>query len=921
MKFKENLFDNISIFGHSVGNAENNTVSNLFISEKEKYKNNNEGLKKIFNYYEYHISPQLALKKERYDINYDFRYGKINEEDFGLKIDDENPEPKIKIDNYPIAPNIVNTLIQEGQKRNYSFFPKTVDSQSTNEILEMMTEEIKNNLISKAKAIFLSKAQLPTDEELSNIPEEEKEKVLAEIENKKKQLEEEFKNIPSIQQYYKTKYKPEIVIWAEHLIERDTLKFNINKLSKLLLEDHIVVGDRILHVRDLGNDYMPEYIPSKNYGVITSPDSKCISESIALYWYEELEVPHIITKYGNFLSKENIEYLKDVHSKTYVNNKIRLHDTNLYGINKRYDEVNVNNYIVFNNMINGTSTNSYTSAIIRHCYFLVPRKLGKLTIRQKIKTLDENNNEIFEYKDIVEIIDPDVYETDKKILNFDTVYKSNKKTLENLIEGEHIDIFYINEVFYGCKINTELNMFSSLENKEDYKKEIWIKIEKLDYQGSSNYTDYGTQIPCFGGKIHSKTSTCVSELDKLKPYAVMHNYIMNRVKSLAISWIAPYYGINNSLFGQSSLEESWQEDPIFKSIIAGEETGVVPFDTTLNGTTNQLPQNIVRIDPDRSNMIRTFWEFATLIKQEAYSQIGTSAQFLGNISPNETATGVNMAQNRTLTQLEHIYEEHFELIKKIYQYMVDIAQVKHFKKGGLIDMSYVTSDAQREIFMINSDQLPLTKKIGLFMTNSSKENQTLELMRQLALTDNTMGASAYEKMLMIDASSKEKLLDKLRILREDNITQSQKRDEMIQNQQNSALEAQQQALLAKQTFEAEQNQLDRELELLKSQIIALGRSQNNDQNLNNKFDVVEIAKYNLENEKLYNSLEIERNKLDSDKENKRQKLILQQTDLINKQKISEQNYILKLKELDTKLKISNNQLLQAKENKNKYDKK
>lgn len=77
----------------------------------------------------------------------------------------------------------------------------------------------------------------------------------------------------------------------------------------------------------------------------------------------------------------------------------------------------------------------------------------------------------------------------------------------------------------------------------------------------------------------------------------------------------------------------------------------------------------------------------------------------------------------------------------------------------------------------------------------------------------------------------------------------------------------------------------------------------------------------MTNQKLSASIETERNRLNNNSEKDRQNFILKQNELIEKKNLSNQNYLLKLKELETKLKISNNQLQQAKENKNKYDKK
>jgi hypothetical protein len=905
------------IGGNYINESEDYNLNNLFLSEDEKYDDDKNGLKKIFYYYENLIVPQIINKQKYYDNNYNIRYGKINIEDYGLKLKNEYDEENndVKLDFYPIAPNIINTLIQELQRKYYNFFPKAIDSDSINETLELMTEEMKSILIDNARKLFFSNVKSPTEEELSNLDEEQRTKILQEHETQMQELEKQFQALPKIQKYYKTNYKPEIVKWAENLIKRDILKFNTKILFKDIFEEHLVVGERYCHVKDLGFDYIPEFIPAKDCGSIQSPHVHDCSESVAFYWTELLEVQHLISKYGHLLSEDDIEFLKDSRNNVYTGNTFRIKDE--FSNNKYLNEVNAHNYRVFENLLSDTS-DSRNSIRVRHQYFLVPRKLAKLTIRKRLMDNEKINNN--EYKDIVEIVDPDIYISNNKLFGIESKYANNDKILDNLIEGEHLDYFYINEVFYGSRIGVYItNNDTLLQNSP--KKDIWLKLEKLDYQGSSNYTNYGTQIPVFGGKINSKTETYISEIDKLKPHQVFYNYLMNRCKSLFITWIAPYYMANQSFFGVQSLEESWQEDSIFKSILAGEENSIVPIDTTNNGTTNQVPQNIIKIDPDRSNYIRTLYEFANLIKKEAYEQIGTSPQFLGQISAQETATGVNAAQNRSVLQLEHLYEEHYELVKKVHQYMLDLAQVKHFKQGGLIEMSYVTTDSQQVIFKTHADNIPLTKKVGIFFTDTSKENENLQLMKQLAMSDNTMGSSAYEKMLILQANSQDYLLDKLKTLKDEVYEQELKRQESISQQQQTAINAQAEAQLAKQKFEAEQNQLDRELSLLETQIQALGRSNNNDQNSNNTFDVSEIMKNNLENQKLSASIETERNRLNNNSEKDRQNFILKQNELIEKKNLSNQNYLLKLKELETKLKISNNQLQQAKENKNKYDKK
>ena len=70
-------------------------------------------------------------------------------------------------------------------------------------------------------------------------------------------------------------------------------------------------------------------------------------------------------------------------------------------------------------------------------YFLMPRKLGKLTFRSKT----ENG----EFADIVEIVSDDYVPINKPEYN-------GKMKLENLLQGEHIDWFYTDEVWRSIKI-------------------------------------------------------------------------------------------------------------------------------------------------------------------------------------------------------------------------------------------------------------------------------------------------------------------------------------------------------------------------------------------------------------------------------------------------------------------------------------
>ena len=86
---------------------------------------------------------------------------------------------------------------------------------------------------------------------------------------------------------------------------------------------------------------------------------------------------------------------------------------------------------------------------------------------------------------------------------------------------------------------------------------------------------------------------------------------MNKIKELVITELMPFYVVNKELLGGNSLDDTWQEDPIFKFILLGQETGVSVADTSsMNSVALQGFQQNGVVNLDRSAAIKTRWELA-----------------------------------------------------------------------------------------------------------------------------------------------------------------------------------------------------------------------------------------------------------------------------------------------------------------------
>jgi hypothetical protein len=616
------------------------------------------------------------------------------------------------------------------------------------------------------------------------------------------------------------------------------------------------------------------------------------------------------------MSAEDIEKCTKFFTPGYATGGFMIDDP--YAPKKYTDTVSMNNYNKVQSLIDGRHLPDHTIEI-GHQYFIVPRKLGKLTVKEISKAMNFETNEQVESTDATVLTVDDKYKTSSKIIN--KYEKGKPQTGDSLIEGEHVDWFYINEVWRGIRLRvgsspqqSVINMGS--EDGMDYH-DIWIYLDKAEYQGRPEDELFGTKLPIFGGPVEYKREHISKSLvEVLAPFQKYYNYLMNKIKELVITELMPFYVINKELIGAGSLEDSWQDDPLFKFVITGQETGISMANTTdVNIQAMQAFQQNTVINLDRSAAIKTRWELAQLFKNEGYATVGLSQQFLGDIGRSETATGVNAGIQQSTLQIQHLFDSHFDLMKNVLQYMIELAQVIHFKEGGIIEMSYIDSDTQTKIFKMEADKLPLTKRIGVFIVNSVKENEMLYSMKQLAMQDNTMGADGYEKALIMTANSQAQLLSRLKKQQDNRNKQAEAQQQAQQDQLKQQIEADQAELKATQDFEAKENQLDRELKYLEIQIQTLGWAKDSDANDNGILDMVEIAKADAMNTQISNNLFIDQEKNQIARESALEKLNIEKAKLESQKQQNLLNFQASLSDIRMKKYMKDIDFKIAKENK------
>jgi hypothetical protein len=237
---------------------------------------------------------------------------------------------------------------------------------------------------------------------------------------------------------------------------------------------------------------------------------------------------------------------------------------------------------------------------------------------------------------------------------------------------------------------------------------------------------------------------------------------------------------------------------------------------------------------------------------------------------------------------------------RVHQMRTDLAQYYHSNRPS-VRLSYMTTLDEKVNFELNGTEL-LSRELNVFVTTKVNHKQVMEQIKQLAVQNNTAGASIYDLAEIVKADSMSEVTHVLKTIQDK--TEMQRQQEMQQQQslQQQQLQAQQQMLESKQKFEAEQNALNRQTQIDVAEIKGAGY-QVGDQNQNQQSDYLDSLQY-----------------LDK-KRQADETIALKREQEVNKNNRDAQSLNLKREELNTRKEIANKQLEVAKENKNKYDKK
>ncbi len=853
----------------------------------------------------------LRTNARRLLKNYKLAKGIIDKSDYIVEPDNDYKElmdvlteennSALELKFYPIIPNVVNVLTGEFAKRYSKVQFRAVDDTSYNEMLEEKRMQIEESLLADAERNLVMKMV-----EMGLDPASEEAKQQLNPDN--------LKTLPEIEDFFSKNYRSMVEEWASHQLAVDEERFHMQELEERAFRDMLISDREFWHFRMLEDDYDVELWNPVLTFYQKSPDQRYISDSNYVGKIDLMTVADVIDRYGYLMDEKQLKSLDKIYPARSAQYQVngyqndgsyydatRSHEwnTNMPGLPYRqytsnyWDNPAVGGDIVTQILENSEDMKPLDEGNLMRVstiYWKTQRKIGHLT---KI----EMDGAV-----IQEIID-ETYKITEKAVYDTSIFKNKSK--ETLLQGEHIDWIWINEVWGGVKIGPNLPaMWRS--TMADNINPIYIGINRtkpgrIPFQFKGNNTLYGCKLPVEGRVFSDRNTRSTSLVDLMKAYQVGYNMVNNQIADILIDELGTVIMFDQNALPRHSMGEDWGKNNYAKAFVAMKDFQMLPLDTSITNTENATNFNHYQtLNMEQTNRLMSRINLANYFKQQCFEAIGVNPQRLGGPVSQQTATGVVQAMQQSYAQTEMYFVQHSDqLMPRVHQMRTDLAQY-YYSTNPSIRLSYISSEAEKVNFMINGTDL-LLRDFNIFATTKTNHRAILENLKQMALTNNTSGASIYELGNIVKADSIAEVQD---ILKDSQTRLEKERQQEMQQQQEmqkAQIEAKQQEEQMKLQVEMQENEKDRQNNILLAEIRSAGYGSMVDINQNQQSDYQDAMADIRESQRYQDQLSLKREENISKNTMENNRLS------VEREKIAAQKSI-----AQTKLDI-------ARENKNKYD--
>jgi hypothetical protein len=757
---------------------------------------------------------------------------------------------------YDMISPVVNVMSAEFQKLPDVFRVKGMDEDTTNQYTRkqdsMISDYIESTITNEINQKLLQQGIDPNKKNFKS--KEEQDQYEEMIQRTKSAM-----TPPQIGDYMKTKFMTAAEIWGQNQLEKDKQRYRLDEKEKVEFEDMLIADRCFRHFYLTPSGYNQETWNPINTFFHKSPDYTDVEEGDYVGRIFYLTIADIVDRYGYRMTKSQLDALES-------GNIVR---------DERWNYSKGSDYVYKNYMFPFQGYPAYDALRQTNSFFNIES--------QGIPYMDEGalggiyGNSLFNEKrgyyfvteaywksqqkiGIVTYIDPQTGLFTRKLVDENFVvppgFTEVDSTYDDRQDINTVVWTWVNWIWTGKKINV------STYNKDS--EDIYFDIHPLEFQFKGDINPYCAKLPVCGSIFSIRNSQSMSLVDMMKPYQIMFNVSLNQAYQMAEKEIGSFIVFDVNLMPK---DKDWGGANSFdKWLMTAKAFGLVPIDTSPENTKGSLAaQNasfpkILNLDLG-AQMVSRF-NMAMQAKTLGYSLVGFNEYRTGEFAATATAGGVDQGTKASYATTQSYFTNFSNYLRRCYRMNLDIAQYVQSQNKD-ITISYTQSDLSNAFIKVKGTDL-LLADLHVYVSNSQEYLRQLEMLRQLAMENNTSGAT---------------LVDLAHIITSNSIAE-------IKKQLQGSVDFQQQQLAQKQQNEQQQMQIQQQIAQLKEQ----QENDRLDKTLANKIEVAEI-------------MATKGGVIPEDKEGNMQKLDLQQQQ-INNQASSDN----KKHELDVQKQIDQKQL-------------
>lgn len=394
-----------------------------------------------------------------------------------------------------------------------------------------------------------------------------------------------------------------------------------------------------------------------------------------------------------------------------------------------------------------------------------------------------------------------------------------------------ISYHYVPEIWHGVMIKG---------NYGEINEDILLDVKPLDYQIKGDSNLFKVRIPV-GGIITNGL------IPKILPYQQLYNICMNQNSELLAkeAKLGVFFSIDiNSL--PAEYKDETTEEALYAITDTIQNTGILPLDPSRSNTQGSTvyPNIFQRNEVTFANQIQYRQLLAEYYKQQAYNQLGITAQILGQPNTYTTAEGVKQGAQASYALMNSLIQDFNVSKKKSNEIHLAIAQFCETNGKSVSKMTRQPDHLLRFLnIMAEDEELFPLRRLSVLPASDSQDRKIVEAIQSIILNDNTITKDFGD---VIDVLTNPYTLELRQLgldMRARNDAKVQQDQQFQSDQLDKQIQAEKDKIAAGYVQEKELLQIKGEYDLEEQQINAFGRASLSD-DPNQAYDRIEKTTQN-----------------------------------------------------------------------------